>query len=406
MTASRVRPAIVIWLLALLVIVASGWVLLPFPRRPTGWEEILWALGFGAGFTTVGAILVDRRPREPVSRITLAIGLMVVAAVGLRAVAVAIDARPGALPPAGAVAAMTAQSLQSLAFMTAGGFLLVRFPDGSDGGRLTRLVTLVYALVVVVTAIGVFAPGALGIGWMSAADNPIGIELIGAELVAGLESLALGCYAVSLGLAVVVIARRYRRSGRVQRAQIRWVAAASVLPVVLFPFLFVVDWMWTPWFLSTALPPIAIGIAILRYRLYDIDRIIGRTVAYAIVTAFLAGIFVASNLVLQALVVGVTGSGDTLIVAASTLLVAALFQPVRRRVQAPIDRRFNREHLDAERVVGTFARQARDEVDLGRLREAVVGVVVESVRPAGADVWLRGDRRTTGPVSDATVAAR
>ena len=133
MTASRVRPALIVWLFAMLVIVVSGWVLLPFPRRPTGWEEIVWTIGFGMGFTTVGAILVDRRPREPVSRITLAIGLMVVAAVGFRAVAVALDSRPGDLPAAGALAAMTSQALQLLAFLTAGGFLLVRFPSGAGG---------------------------------------------------------------------------------------------------------------------------------------------------------------------------------------------------------------------------------------------------------------------------------
>ena len=201
--------------------------------------------------------------------------------------------------------------------------------------------------------------------------------------------MALLAYAVGLGLAIAVIVRRYRRSGQLVRTQIRWVAAASVVPVILFPLLFV-DWMWSLWFLSTALLPIAIGIAILRYRLYDIDRIIGRTLSYAIVTASLAAVFVGSNLVLQAAIAGATG-GSTLAVAGSTLLVAALFQPVRRRVQDPIDRRFNRAHLDAERVVRSFAGRARDEVDLGRLREAVVGVVVDAVRPArGRDLAATG----------------
>src|SRR3954452_2408741 len=125
MTAFRLRPALVVWLIAMLVIVLSGWVLLPFPRRPTGWEEIVWAIGFGAGFTTVGALLVDRRPREPVSRITFAIGLMVVAAVGMRALAVALESLPGDTPSLAAVAAIGSQTLTTLAFLTAGGFLLV-----------------------------------------------------------------------------------------------------------------------------------------------------------------------------------------------------------------------------------------------------------------------------------------
>src|SRR5690242_20022143 len=125
MTVSRPRPALVVWLLALVALVVSGWILLPFPRRPTGWEEIAWAIGFGAGFTTVGAILVDRRPREAVSRITLAIGLMVVTAIFLRAVSVGLDARPGEIPLAGALAAVAAQAIQTIAFLAAGAFLLV-----------------------------------------------------------------------------------------------------------------------------------------------------------------------------------------------------------------------------------------------------------------------------------------
>ena len=100
MTVSRVRPALVVWLVALITLLLSGWILLPFPRRPPGWEEILWAIGFGAGFATVGAILVDRRPREPVSRVTLGLGLIAVGSVGLRAAAVWLEAQPGDVPPA------------------------------------------------------------------------------------------------------------------------------------------------------------------------------------------------------------------------------------------------------------------------------------------------------------------
>jgi uncharacterized membrane protein YbhN (UPF0104 family) len=137
--------------------------------------------------------------------------------------------------------------------------------------------------------------------------------------------------------------------------------------------------------------PFALGVALLRYRLFDIDRIIGRTIAYAIVTAILAGVFVTANLVLVALFADATRS-NTLVVAASTLLVAALFQPIRRRVQAPVDRRFNRAHLDATRVVDSFARKTRDEVDLDRLQGAVIETVDRSVAPTGIGLWLRPAR--------------
>ena len=163
----------------------------------------------------------------------------------------------------------------------------------------------------------------------------------------------------------------------------------AFLPVILFPLLIVgPELIWSIWFISTAAIPVAIGIAILRYRLFDIDRIIGRTIGYGIATALLATAFVGINLLVQAEFAGAMGE-NTLAVAVSTLIVAALFQPIRRRVQAPIDRRFNRAHLDAALVVSAFGRQSRDEVDLGRLRDAVVGVVVEAVRPDGAALWLR-----------------
>jgi hypothetical protein len=393
MTASRVRPALILWLLAVLIIVVSGWVLLPFPRRPTGWEQIVWTIVFGLGFTSVGAVLIDRRPHEPVSRITLVIGLMVVVAVGLRALAVALDARPGDLPPIGALAAIIAQPLLILAFVTAGGFLLVRFPNGAEGDRLTRVVNLLYVLIVACVAIGTLTPGPIDLGGIAGAENPIGVPFIDDGAAWNVTILMALAYAASFGLSIVVVVRRYRRAGAVTRVQIRWVATAALLPLVFIPLLFVgPEWIWSTWFISTAAMPIAIGIAILRYRLFDIDRLIGRTLAYAIATALLATAFIGTNLLVQAEFSSAVG-GNTLAVAASTLIVAALFQPIRRRVQAPIDRRFNRAHLDAELVVGDFAHRVGDEVDLPSLRTVTLETVREALGPSDADVWLRGEGR-------------
>jgi hypothetical protein len=134
--------------------------------------------------------------------------------------------------------------------------------------------------------------------------------------------------------------------------------------------------------------PVAIGIAILRYRLFEIDRIISRTLSWALVTGLLGAVFVGIVVGLQALSTKVTGT-NTLAVAASTLVVAAAFQPLRRRVQVGVDRRFNRARYDAERTTDAFAAQLRDEVDLARLSAALVETVNEAVRPASATVWLR-----------------
>ena len=391
MTSFHVRPALVVWLFAMLVILVSGWILLPFPRRPVDWEEIAWAIGFGAGFTSVGALLVDRRPRESVSRITLGIGLMVVGAVGLRALAVWLDAQPGDPSPVAGVAAIWSQSLTTLAFLVAGAFLLIRFPDGRHRDRLSALVDALVVLITGAVIVQTLMPGPVEADWMSPIDNPLGIPALGALDGSAFGVLALVLYAGSIILAVLEVASRYRGADAIVRAQIRWVAAAGAVPTILIPFILVADWLWSLWFLSSMLLPIAIGVALLRYRLFDIDRIIGRTIAYAIVTAILAAVFVTVNLVLVLQLADATRS-NTLVVAASTLLVAALFQPIRRRVQAPVDRQFNRARVDAEATAAAFAERMRDEVEIDAVANDLALTIDRTVKPSAQGLWLR---RTT-----------
>jgi hypothetical protein len=137
---------------------------------------------------------------------------------------------------------------------------------------------------------------------------------------------------------------------------------------------------------------VAAATAVLRYRLYEIDRIISRTIGYTIVTVTLALVFVGGVLGLQAILAQFTG-GNTIAVAASTLVVAALFQPLRGRIQRVVDRRFDRTRYDATRVVDAFAARLRDEVDLDRLQAALLVTADEVVRPSGGSVWLRGARQ-------------
>ena len=193
-------------------------------------------------------------------------------------------------------------------------------------------------------------------------------------------------------IAVVALVMRYRRSTGVAREQMRLLTFTIVVTIPLAV---------STQLVNTVLPlanavagvaiafiPIALTAAILRYHLYDIDRIIGRTLAYAVVTSLLAAVFVASNLVLQAVVAGATGD-STIAVAGSTLLVATLFQPIRRRVQGALDRRFDRGHVDAAKVISAFGVRARDEVDLVTLNAAVVLAAGEAVSPTSASMWLR-----------------
>ena len=137
--------------------------------------------------------------------------------------------------------------------------------------------------------------------------------------------------------------------------------------------------------------PLAIGIAILRYRLYEIDRIVSRTVSYAAVTAVLVAVFAAVNLALEAVLASMTQAG-TLAVAASTLVVFALFQPLRRRVQAGVDHRFNRDRYEADRIVAAFAERLRDEVDPARIRLELDRALQQTVAPTRSALWLRGER--------------
>ncbi|HLO36071.1 MAG TPA: hypothetical protein VK194_08310, partial [Candidatus Deferrimicrobium sp.] len=146
--------------------------------------------------------------------------------------------------------------------------------------------------------------------------------------------------------------------------------------------------IWVFAVLGYATIPPAVGIAVLRYRLYEIDRIVSRTVGWAVVSATLAAVFVSVILVLQALLASVTSS-NTIAVAASTLAVAALFQPLRHRVQGRVDRRFNRARYDAERIVMEFVSRLRDEVELGQLQVEISTAVSQTVQPASLAVWLR-----------------
>jgi hypothetical protein len=200
---------------------------------------------------------------------------------------------------------------------------------------------------------------------------------------------------VVTALAVVVAAGsllvRFRRAQGVERQQLRWVALAATLmvlsvPVVLAPVALEIPVLaeWAPpvW---VAVLPLGIGAAILRYRLYDLDRIISRTVAYGLLTLLLGGGYALAVLGLGQLL----GRESPLVVATATLAVAAVFQPARRRVQAVVDRRFNRRRHDAARIIEGFGARLRDQVDLDTLTADLLAVVDQTMQPTQASLWLR-----------------
>jgi len=230
-------------------------------------------------------------------------------------------------------------------------------------------------------------------------DNPYGIEAFGGllKVIGGVSSIVL---LVTVLASVFSIVIRFRRSRGDERRQIKWVAyAGAVVALVLILQLAV----------ETALPkasallevlnlglvvafigvPIAAGIAILKYRLYEIDTIINRTLVYGGLTALLALVYVGSVIALQYIFRTLTGGESSLAVVASTLAIAALFNPLRRRIQALVDHRFYRRKYDAAKTLAAFSARLRDETDLDALSGELVSVVRETVQPARVSLWLR-----------------
>jgi hypothetical protein len=207
---------------------------------------------------------------------------------------------------------------------------------------------------------------------------------------------------------------RYRRSGGEERQQIKWIAFAASVVVVVYAITMIAslafpEESWTTagsvWWLnlltyavlaSFSLVPIAVGIAILKYRLYEIDLLINRALVYGPLTATLIALYFGGIVVLQRLFVLLTGQQSTLAVVASTLLIAALFTPLRRRIQSFIDRRFYRSKYDARKTLEAFSARLRDETDLEALNDELVGVVRETMQPAHVSLWLRPETAPKG----------
>jgi len=287
--------------------------------------------------------------------------------------------------------------LSSWTLLPAIGMLLVYvpmlFPSGRFLGPRWRALGLIGLLGVAGTIASGFTPGPLSsTPWI---ENPVGIP--GAEdalaVVSTLSNLATPFV---FGGAVISVFVRCRRADTVERQQLKWFGLVAGIAVVAFVISIpnngpVSDIAWEVGLATLVLLPTAIGIAILRYRLWDIDRIVSRTIAWVVITSILAAVFAGLIVGLQAALAPVTAS-NSLAVAASTLVAAALFQPLRRRVQTAVDRRFNRSRYDAERTVGSFAEHLRGVTDLTQISDGAVAAVVRSLSPNGAAVWIRSRR--------------
>ena len=366
----------------------------------------LWVIPF-VPFAGIGALLAIRRPRTSIGWILIVLGWSFVILVA-PIPATAHQFADGTVDFPSAVLAVLQGGSGPAAFLLFAVLAMV-FPSGQlPNGRWGMLGRAALGVGLTIVAAGYVMP-VISVELVGEAyapvRNPIALlpDLALWQLVTP-DSSIFPVLFVTVGAAVSLIVR-VRHARGTERQQLRWLATSLAFVVLGVGSGFAISYVipgssasglaWIPTVIAFTSVPVAIGIAVLRYRLYEIDRIISRTLAYALMTAMLAIVFAGVIVGLQTVFATFTG-GNTLAVAASTLVVAALFQPLRRRLQGAVDHRFNRARYDGERTVAEFAGRLRDEVDLARLGGELRAVVGSSLGPTSVGVWLRSPERTVG----------
>ena len=376
----------------------------PATRSPSTWGTgglvggLVIFLPFLA-FPLVGALIASKRPQNPIGWICLAAGLfwMLIALedsiLGYGPYPVAIDALTEWMwvPPVGLL----------------GIYLILLFPDGRLPSRRWRsLAWLSGAVMVLVSLSIIFMPGP--VPGHPGVSNPFGIE--GYPLVARVLGGVVVLLPVCILASAASLVLRYRRSTGEERQQIKWIAFAASLVGLVALIAVASTLMFAPeslqvagtqplWLellqdldlLCLAGVPVAVGFAILRYRLYDIDVVINRTLVYGSLTAMLVAVYYGSVVVLQYVFRALSGGESQLAIVASTLAIAALFNPLRRRVQTFVDRRFYRRKYDAAKTLAAFNARLRDETDLDTLGRDLMGVASSTMQPEHVSLWLRSE---------------
>lgn len=388
-----------LWVFTIVLSIAS-WVFI-WLSRAAQVPDVIGFRGFDAvlavAFSTVGAIVAARRPSNAVGWLLLAFGAANAPVSLLQQYAFfAVVGRDDAL--IGGIEAAWAQEVLAAAQGAIFVLLLLLFPTGRlVSPRWRPVAAAAVAASPLETAGAAFVPGP--IVSFTILNNPFGLSGLPARIVAVGDAIGNVLFVATLLAAVTSTVVRYRRAEPTERQQLKWIAAAGVLvaiglvafvltgqeagrsslarPVQIFLILAVVT------------VPMAAGIAVLRYRLYGIDRIITRTLSYAIITTVLGGVFTLVAL-MPTLVAGSGDSPDWLI-AVATLLVFAFFRPLRRRVQRVVDRRFNRARYDAAQTIEAFSARLREQTDLDSLRTELTAVVGQTMQPTHVSLWLRSE---------------
>jgi hypothetical protein len=390
--------------------------------RGTLLSDTLGLLVFSGSFAFVGALVAARRPGNSMGWLCLGFALCGGSQIAAQAYAThGLITDPGSLPGAQFAAWWSGwMGTPSVIFVLM--LLPLLFPTGRPPSpRWRPVLWLALTYLVVSTLTTAFSPGPLA--GAPEFENPLGLEILGqvpAQAAAFFGSVSIGLFMILLLLCAASLVTRYRHAPAPERQQLKWFLYAFLLAIGTFvvgvsfstglsadsaapaasPFetrAFTRSWYHVAWW-SIVFPatmmtiPLAIGIAILRHRLFDIDRLINRTLVYGALTSTLAIGYLVAVGVLQAALSRFT-SGSELAVAGSTLAVFALFTPLRRRIQRAVDRRFYRARYDASLTLEAFGARLRDEVDPGAVVTELLTVARETLQPVRVSLWLRGRTR-------------
>jgi hypothetical protein len=389
-----------VWALTMLGLAAAAW--LNQLQHQAGSPETAWLLQpasipllvAAVSAATVGALVASRRPAHPVGWLLLGLGLLVVGnGVVSGYVSYGLLARPGALPAAAYLAGVS-NSIQVL-WVTCVSFILLLTPTGSlPSPRWRWWARVAVAAPLLLVGLAAVDPQPL-VPEHPEVENPLAVAVPAGLLVAAVAALIVLATLVAAAGSLVL---RFRRAKGIERQQLRWLAVGAALAALALLAAVAAAAMENEGVVlgavgtCVALLPLATGAAILRYRLYDLDRIISRTLAYGLLTVLLglgyAGVVLGLGRLLP--------QGSSLAVAAATLAVAALFQPARRRIQQTVDRRFNRRRYDAARTIEQFSSRLHQQIDLSTLTAELLAVADRTVEPTMVSLWLRPPMERSG----------
>jgi hypothetical protein len=333
---------------------------------------------------TVGAVVASRRPRHPVGWLLLGLGLsLTMWGLTFAYTRYGLVARPGALPAASYLAGL--HNGLGIIWLSCASFVLLLTPTGKLPSPRWRWWAGMWLLASVVHPAPLYPE-------YPTIENPLAVPFLRRGLLDIAQPAAAVVVLASLVVGAVSLVGRFRRARGIERQQLRWLVWGAALAAVALLAAMAALGLEDDFYLTdlalgvcAAVLPLATGAAILRYRLYDLDRIISRTLAYGLLTVLLGLGYVGVVLGLGRLL----PQGSSLVVAGATLAVAAMFQPARRRIQQAMDRRFNRRRYDAAQTIGAFSARLRDELDLRTLTGELLEVVDQTMQPTRASLWLR-----------------